>query len=210
MAAKTKEFYIMDIQIRKLTPELVDDYLHFFDTTPHDDAIDEHKCYCVCWANNDSNGKDFSTAEKRRSIASQYVKDDNIKGYLAYVNGKAVGWCNANTRSECMECDGGRRYFIDPVFSDKNDDNIKIKSIFCFVIAPEMRRKGISKMLLERVCNDAVLDGFAYIEAYPNKEFVSEQYDFVGPKAIYEKYGFYTHHEWPDRLIMRKKLGENK
>jgi GNAT superfamily N-acetyltransferase len=109
-----------------------------------------------------------------------------------------------------MKCDGGRRYLIDPVFNDKNADNIKIKSIFCFVIAPEMRRKGISKMLLEHVCNDAILDGFDYIETYPNKEFVSEQFDFVGPKTIYEKNGFYIYHEWPDRLIMRKKLNENK
>ena len=40
----------MKIEIKKLSSELIDDYLHFFDTTPHDDELDEHKCYCVCWS----------------------------------------------------------------------------------------------------------------------------------------------------------------
>lgn len=51
----------MNIKIKKLTPELADDYVHFFDTTPHDDNIDEHKCYCVCWCNDDYHGKDFAS-----------------------------------------------------------------------------------------------------------------------------------------------------
>lgn len=38
----------MNIEIRKLTPDLAEDYIHFFDTTPHDDNVDAHKCYCVC------------------------------------------------------------------------------------------------------------------------------------------------------------------
>ena len=37
----------MKFEIKKLTPELAEDYVHFFDVTPHDDFIDEHKCYCV-------------------------------------------------------------------------------------------------------------------------------------------------------------------
>ena len=39
----------MAVEIRKLIPDLAEDYVHFFDTTPHDDNVDEHKCYCVCW-----------------------------------------------------------------------------------------------------------------------------------------------------------------
>lgn len=30
----------MNIEIRKLTPELAEDYVNFFDVTPHDDNID--------------------------------------------------------------------------------------------------------------------------------------------------------------------------
>ncbi len=59
----------MNIEIRKVTPELTEDYIHFFDSTPHDDSVDEHKCYCVCWCNDDFEGKDFSTGEKSICIA---------------------------------------------------------------------------------------------------------------------------------------------
>ena len=38
----------MNIEIRKLTPELAEDYACFFDETPHNDEY-KHKCYCVSW-----------------------------------------------------------------------------------------------------------------------------------------------------------------
>lgn len=51
----------MNIEIRKLAPEHAEDYVRFFDTTPHDDCVDEHKCYCVCWCSDDCEGRDYST-----------------------------------------------------------------------------------------------------------------------------------------------------
>ena len=74
----------MTLVIRRLTPDLAEDYVHFFDTTPHDDHVDAHKCYCVCWSGDDAEGKDFSTVEKRRDYALKYVKGGNIQGYLVY------------------------------------------------------------------------------------------------------------------------------
>lgn len=192
----------MDIDIRKLTPELTEDYLHFFDTTPHSTNIDEHKCYCVCWCNDNYEGKDFSTAEKRRDMAIAYINGDNIQGYLAYCDNKVVGWCNANTRSDCFECQSGKMY----MGSFKKDENIKVKSVFCFVIAPEMRRNGIAGLLLKRVCEDATQDSFDFVEAYPNKEFINTEDDFMGPVKLYEKLGFTACYEADIKLVMRKKL----
>lgn len=93
----------MNITIKKLTPELAEDYVHFFDVTPHDHYVDEHKCYCVCWCNDDYEGKDFSSAEKRRNAALQYVKNGNIQGYFAYHEGKVVGWCQRQCKSGLFE-----------------------------------------------------------------------------------------------------------
>lgn len=81
----------MDIDIRKLTPELAEDYVHFFDVTPHDDHMDEHKCYCVCWCNVDALGQDYSTKEKRREYALQYIGEGRLQGYLAYAGERIVG-----------------------------------------------------------------------------------------------------------------------
>jgi len=187
----------MNIEIRKLTPDLSNDYINFFDTTPHDNNVDEHKCYCVCWCNDDYEGKDFSTREKRREYAARYIKDGNIQGYLAYFDYKVVGWCNANTKAECLNCCSWQR-FMDYVPLEDIDTGLKVKSIFCFVIAPEMKRKGIATLLLERVCKDAAQDGFDFVEAYPSY--------FGGYFEMYQKSGFIMSLETEKGFIARKSL----
>lgn len=83
---------------------------------------------------------------------------------------------------------------------------IRVKSVFCFLIAPEFRRKGITKLLLERVCQDAVDNAFDYIEVYPQKEYINEAKDFMGSAELFRKNGFTIHGETEDKLVMRKSL----
>ena len=199
----------MKIEIKKLTPDLAEDYIHFFDVTPHDKYVDEHKCYCVCWCSADHRIEtDYSTAEKRRILAAQYINDGIIQGYLAYHEDKVVGWCNANIKTDCLYCISWMR-FMQSVSDIEIDPHNKVKSVFCFVIAPNMQRKGIATQLLECVCEDAANDGFDYVEAYPRKEFIGVSSDFMGHVKMYEKFGFTETAEYDDVVVMRKALGGN-
>ena len=198
---------MLKLKICKLASDLVEDYVSFFDTTPHDDLVDGHKCYCVPWCNDDCIGdyesKNLSSREKRRDYAIQCVKDGSIQGYLAYCGDEVVGWCNANTKKDCLKCYGWRRYMGDvPV--EESSTGIKVKSIYCFMIAPEMKRKGIATRLMERVCEDAAQDGFNFVEAYPNKEF--NETNNSGPFEMYKKNGFAVYCETEQVLVMRKQL----
>lgn len=197
------------MDICKLSPDRLDDYLRFFDTTPHDDEVDEHKCYCVCWSSAEDSGEDFSTAASRRELAVRYINAGCLQGYLAYEKRAVVGWCNTNTKSDCLQCRCGRMYL-----SSLNDGgasgDLKIKSVFCFVIAPEKRRQGIAGKLLERVCEDARNEGFDMVEAYPLRQFVSPPYDYTGPATMYERLGFSVHEDYGDRLVVRKRLRERR
>jgi ribosomal protein S18 acetylase RimI-like enzyme len=87
----------------------------------------------------------------------------------------------------------------------------KVKSVFCFAFATVMKRQGIATRLLERACRDAAEEGFDAIEAYPNKSFVNEFKNFMGPLALYTKLGFAAHGEnkgkYKDCLVMWKELG---
>jgi len=201
----------MAVKIRKLTSELADDYVRFFDATPHADHPDrdDQKCYCVWWCNDDyasrDYGRHFGTREKRRNLAIEYVKGGNIQGYLAYCDDEVVGWCNANTKSDCLKCFCWRR-FMGSIPTEESTPAIEVKSVFCFAIAPEMRRKGIATKLLERVCQDAATDGFDFVEAYPNSEYTDEARDFMGPARLFQKNGFTVHHETEQQLVMRKQL----
>lgn len=199
----------MDIEIRPLTPDLAEEYARFFDTTPHDDCREEHRCYCVPWCSDDCSGdyeaRYLSSAEKRRQYAIQCVKNGAIRGYLAYAGGKVVGWCNANDKADCQKCYGWRRY-LGYVPAEASDAGIQVKSVFCFTVAPEMKRHGVATRLLQRVCNDAAQEGFDFVEAYPNREPVDEALKNCGPIEMYRKCGFSMCLEAEQGFVMRKQL----
>ena len=200
---------ILSIEIRKLPPALVQDYARFFDTTPHNKSGNGDKCYCITFCKDGvyHNGGShwYSSLEERKLHGIQRVQDGDIQGYLAYCNGEVVGWCNSNTKADCLKCFSWRM-MMDSVPTDELAAGTKVKSVFCFLIASEMRRKGIAKMFLERVCQDAAQDGFDIVEAYPYKKFKDETKDFLGPVELFIKNGFTVHFETNENLVMRKKL----
>lgn len=197
----------MQIEIRKLTPDLAEDYAHFFDVTPHDDhsAKDELPCYCVTWRGDASYADDnrhwFSTREERRRRAIEFVQNGSLQGYLAYHGGEAVGWCNAG--ADCQGCVNYLRSFY-PIAAYRAD--IRVKSIFCIVIAPQVQRMGVATKLVERVCADAAADGLDFVEAYPNEAFGEIMYEYRGPLAMYAKLGFAVCGEKEGRVVVRKAL----
>ncbi len=190
-----------EIKIRKLTPELTEDYLHFFDVTPHSTGKSEHRCYCVCWASTKGELEACETADMRRETAHRYIENHYIQGYLAYAEDSVIGWCNANVKSDCYECISWQMFMKNIRRDDRN-----VKSVFCFAVAPEYRGKGIAGMLLSRVCEDAEKEGFDFVEAYPNISFIDEEQDFMGPVGMYEKMGFIEEYKADGRCIMTKKL----
>ena len=194
----------MNVEIHKLTPELAEDYARFFDETPHNDEY-KRKCYCVNWRADPAKGKGWpnKTAE-RRAVAVERVENEHIRGYLAYHNNKIVGWCNANTKSDCQKVI--KRLMIKHMQTpDENcKDYEKVKFIFCFVIAPDYRRKGIASQLLEFICDDAKAEGYNYVEVFTKKEFEND--GFRGVYEMYENHGFYIHVEQDGNVIMRRAL----
>ena len=195
----------MTIEIKRLTPERADDFFYFFETDAHADNPNEEKCYCVNWVStNHDDETDFSTPSKRKALAKLYIDECTLQGYLAYENGKVVGWCNTNTKSKCVQCMGWKSYMSDIPTNQSQDD--KMKSIYCFAIAPHMKRKGVASQLLETISRDAKEEGFIGIEVFPLKTSKDEFMSFMGPIGLYEKHGFKIVGETERDYIMRKML----
>jgi GNAT superfamily N-acetyltransferase len=153
----------MEIKIVKLTPGLAEDYARFFDTTPHNDTWGQ-KCYCVTWRSDDSYlGDDhwYPTSEERRAKAIEFIKEGKLQGYLAFHGNEIVGWCNAT--ADCRLGVKQMRKWGWPIEEDNAD--LRIKSIFCFVIAPDMRKKGIATKLVKHICRAAADEGYDYVES---------------------------------------------
>ena len=196
---------INKIDICILTPERLDDYLYFFENVAHTDNKEWDRCYCVnfCSDNNLKIAELLRDADIRRKYAIKYVNENIIQGYLAYYEGQVVGWCNINDKKDCLGCFGWQ------IISGKTkvtEEKVKVKSVFCFTVAPAMRGKHIATSLLQQAIDDARKDGYDYIESYPNKTESDIYYDFVGPIGLYKKFGFEQYGETENRLVFRKKL----
>jgi GNAT superfamily N-acetyltransferase len=196
----------MNIEIKKLMPDLAEDYVRFFDQTPHNKEYG-HKCYCVTWRSDDSYSEDcghwFQAQEERRAKAFEFVTNGNIQGYLAYCEGRVVGWCNAIDRSRVrLAVATYAERWGWPIEQYREDE--KAKAIFCFMIAPEMQRRGVATKLLEYLCADAANEGFDCVEAYTSVDFAHDGYQ--GPVTLYEKCGFVRHANSVGNAVMRKTL----
>ena len=208
------------IDIRKLTPELLEDYLDFFDHRAFSDGSPFYPCYCTAFNMSRERIQEelFRQAEMNggggegwkkalRDSAVRMVANGEIQGYLAYDSDMAVGWCNANDRQNY--CRVGE-FDLSDVPPDEPRDNSrdrgKIKAVVCFEISPEYRGKGIATMLLDRVCRDAGADGYEYVEAYPAENEGLQGIAFTGPKRLYEKAGFVVSEQEGSTPVMRKYL----
>jgi GNAT superfamily N-acetyltransferase len=192
----------MNIEIKKLSADVLDDWLQFFDNTAFSDNDEWAGCYCMCyhWSEALASKKGWdcskSGAAYNREHAVRFIEQGIMQGYLAYYDGKAVGWCNANDKQVYDSVN------IDLTWED-SEKGKKVKSIVCFCISPDLRGKGIASRLLEKVCSDAAVDGYEYVEAYP---FVKDEYNYHGSKSMYEKNGFTVCGEESGCTIVRKHL----
>ena len=186
----------MDITIKPLTSDTLDDYLFFFDHITFTENPDWSVCYCFSF--HFVGTKEQWNREENRSSVIKYVHENKMTGYLAYHDNKPVGWCNANNRLKYQRL---LKYYD---LIDNPDD--KVCSIVCFLIHPDYRRKGIAQKILDRICEDYSEQGFDYIEAYPGKGELSCEDHYKGPLKLYERFDFKIKKECGDYYIVRKKL----
>ena len=193
----------MEISICKLTIELLGDWLSYFDNDAFSDNDEWCGCYCMCYhwdselAKKRSWSCDKNCAKFNREQAINFIKSGRMQGYLAYIQGKVVGWCNSNDKKAYNN--------VNFNFAEEVPDNgEKIKSIVCFSVAPEYRGCGVATALLEYVCKDAKADGFDLVEAYPFAH--NENHSYHGPLSMYKNYGFEFCRQIEGCMVCRKTL----
>ena len=158
----------MDVEIKKLSPELLGDFMSAFDNPDFftDKAL-SFGCYCTWYHWTDALEKerrqcdDYSKQYFKRNLAARLIEKGKLNGFLAYSNGSVVGWCNAGSKKNYD------RLSNEPAWAVESKDSARILSIVCYVVHPNMQRKGIATSLLKAVCHYAFENGYDYIEAYP-------------------------------------------
>jgi GNAT superfamily N-acetyltransferase len=173
----------MDVRVKRLTPELADDFLDFFDRVAFTDNPLHARCYCqfyhTCCPKDEWERR---TADENRRATQDMILSGRMRGYLAYLDEALVGWCHADamTRLARLEDDCN-----EPEYAGK-----QVGVIVCFLVAPEHRRQGVATELLKCACSDFMSQGYDLVEACPRKDGRSDAENYLGPLEMYLKNGF--------------------
>lgn len=188
--------------IRRLSPKLCGDWLNFFDRIAFEDHGEWGFCYCLEGHLDPRTHEKWTDPKERREKAVELIQKGEMQGYLAYLGNTVAGWCNVNDRENYRYV---TEMFRKKGYPAKEPEGTKVKSIYCFLVAPEHRGKGIAQSLLNRVCQDAAKDGYTYIEAYPFGDDGFE-YQYHGTARMYQRSGFTETADLNYVKIMRKTL----
>jgi len=187
----------MNPEIRELVPALLPDYLDFFDHLEFEQHPGWKICYCYSY-HFTGTPEEWEIPGRNREKVKELILAGRMHGFLAYLEGKPVGWVHADDKNNL------ERLKLAEELQDSSGG--KTLSVVCFVISPRYRRKGVATRLLERVCGEYRDRGYDYIEAYPEDSAQSEEENYNGPKSLYEKNGFRLYRKAGGFSILRKSL----
>jgi GNAT superfamily N-acetyltransferase len=167
------------VAVHRVTEDRIDDFLRLFDTDVAVGTPQNSGCYCLEPHEVGPNAPKpaFGHWSERRAAMVERLRAGTTYGYLAYVDGRPAGWCNASMRGDYA------------LFRRDDAEDASTVAVSCFAIAPPYRGHGVSRVLLGRVLADAGARGAAAIEAYPLNEGVGFS-GFRGPPPLYETSGF--------------------
>ena len=171
----------MNILFKKLTPQLADEFLHYFENGAFPENDSRSSCYCL--ESHLPNESDYTAVEDRRAKARELILEGIMTGYLIYDDDSIIGWCNTGDKTDYRPiCENDE-------FRTEDYGKGKIKVLYCIDIAPNYQGKGIANLIMEKVLSDAKEEGYSYVEGYPfvDKDFI---WQYRGPVRLYEKYGF--------------------
>ena len=106
-------------------------------------------------------------------------------GFIAYLDGLAVGWCGVSVRGATPRLDHSR---VIPALDDR-----PVWVIGCFRIRVGYRRRGVARALLQGVVEAARSASAPGVEAYPvdpGERRIDAGFAFVGLASMFDAAGF--------------------
>jgi GNAT superfamily N-acetyltransferase len=148
------------------------------------DGSGEQGCWCQAWRGADA--KALSGGKSRPQLLRQQMRNGPpAPGYVAYLDGVAVGWVGVSIRTDTPRLRHSRTI---PAL-----DDLPVWSIGCFRIRPGYRRQGVATALLAGVVEAARQAGAPGVEAHPidpGGDRVEVGAGFVGIASMFDAAGF--------------------
>ncbi len=202
--------------MEELQPQLLEDYLRFFDEVyRHDPWLKAQTnpwwgiCYCGIYDDTRTEQERNTAPDaaiRNRAMRADFIQAGKAQGLLAYLGGKVVGWCNAGPSSSYQN--------LGHLVPD-GSASANVGSILCFVVVSPYRGKGIATRLLNAVCDKFRGDGLMIAEGYPRTlppnvnnphNTPPEHQNYRGSLGTFLKAGFTVHQQLERHAIVRKDL----
>jgi GNAT superfamily N-acetyltransferase len=154
-------------------------------------------CMCSAWWVPTWDGWGDRTATENRSVREALFQRGEFDGYLGYLDGKPVGWCQAGPRDRLEKlC---RQLGLAP--------DAAAWAITCFLIVPAHRHAGVASAMLHGVLEDLQRRGVRRVEAFPKRGEGLDAGDlWNGPEAMFLQAGFRVARDDPRRPVLVKQL----
>ena len=171
----------MTLRIIPLVPEHRDELIGFFETA-FSDKPEWGGCFCM-YPYIDHSTEDFDArpGAQNRAEAAERISQGRMKGYVAVEDGKVAGWVNAGPKGMY------RSLVHEP---DPHGDHDVTGRIYCFLVDPQQRGKGIARALLNAACDGLREQGMAIAEANPRPGTDDPSDNHRGPLGLYLSAGF--------------------
>ncbi len=189
----------MQLHIKPLSPETVEDFFTFFDKI----AFADHPewgcgCYCCMFHAPDPKTWEENTPARNAALAREMILRGEMRGLLAYDGGKPVGWCHCDLLGNIPVT---RAYY--PALASAEDG---VGAVVCFTVAQGYRGQGVATRLLDAALTALRAQGATLAEAYPVLTATDDEHHYHGPRALYEKAGFAFVREQDSMALMQRAL----
>jgi GNAT superfamily N-acetyltransferase len=169
-----------NIRCVPLSADRMADYLRFFDGPAFADNPKWSGCYCYFPIHDPQkiHWHDRQAAENRQSV-SDCIRSGQTSGVLAYEGAEVIGWCHAGP------------WALYPMLHDEpQPDSDTLGVVFCFVVAPAHRGRGVATALLGAACEMLRDQGMTAVQAKPMKSAATAAENHLGPLSMYLAAGF--------------------
>ncbi|WP_159733960.1 GNAT family N-acetyltransferase [Arthrobacter sp. 9V] len=162
------------------------------------------RCWCRWFALSAKDWATSSPGDRKKSLKSAF-QSGAAPGVLAFRDGSPVGWCAVEPRQSYPRLKTSQ---VLRAVDAEMQEQAKVWSVSCFVVAPRHRRTGVSSRLLTAAVDHAFHHGAEVIEAYPvdtdqrTKATAAEL--FHGTLSLFTAAGFHPISESvPGRPVVR-------
>ena len=179
----------MSLEFHPVTPDLWPDLERLFSESAGEELGNPSRCWCMEWRMTPH--RDWHRAAEEGGLRNhegmrKFVASGEIPGIIAYVDGKAAGWCSVSPKPPLV----GLARRSDRVKGEYGRfDNRDEWAVICFYVPETHRGKGMMVELLKAATEYAAANGAEVVEGYPfEPEHATD--GAGGTTVVFERAGF--------------------